>query len=291
MQVYKDGLIRGYANIEEQGNFYFSRIKVYGNVNDEDGQLDFVIWNADEAQGYIPISNTNISFEANTVRGVLTNPEILLVEDDLYEFGGKIYVDSMNVAGINNGLSWETAFADLQDALAIANDTDTIWMAGGTYYPSTGVRSESFVINEAIAILGGFQNGMTSASQRTGNDETILSGNIGIKAAASDNSYHVVKSSAPDILIDMLTISDGNADGPLEDGKGGCLYNTGDVSLINCRMSGGQAMLQGALMYNNVSLIIDGGAYYFPAAATVSNLHNDVGGLVTIKQNVQILEE
>jgi len=180
----------------------------------------------------------------------------------------------------------------LQDALAVANDADTIWMAGGTYYPSVGDRSESFVINEAIAILGGFQNGMTSANQRTGNDETILSGNISLSATASDNSYHVVEASAAGgALLDMLTISDGNADGPLEDGKGGSLYNTGVLSLINCSMSGSTAQLHGSLIYNDGEMLLDGGTYYVPAVSSVPNLYNDTSGMITIEQTVQILKE
>ncbi len=291
IQVYKDGLIRGYATIEEQGNFYFARIKVYGNVDDEDGELDFVIWNADEAQAYTTIGHNIITFEANMVRGVLSNPEMLLVEDDLFEFRTKIYVDSMNVAGVRDGRSWATAFDNLQDALAVANDYDTIWMASGTYFPSVGDRSESFNINEAVAIVGGFQTGMTSTNERTGNDETILSGNIGIRSIASDNSYHVVKSTAAGILLDMISITRGNADGVGEEAKGGCLYNTGQVSLINCSMSNGEAQEAGALIYSNGILLIDSGIYYIPDVSGVSNLFNDAGGIITIKKTVKMQKQ
>jgi hypothetical protein len=197
----------------------------------------------------------------------------------------------MHIGGIQDGKTWETAFADLQDALAIANTADTIWMAKGNYYPSVGARNISFELNEGIAIHGGFINGMTALSLRTGNDETILSGNVGIKATNTDNSYHVVKATAQDILIDMLTISAGVANGGGDDDFGGGLFNTGGITLQNCKMSDGIAAQKGALIYNTGTLIIDGGTYFISPVGVISNLHNDPGGLVTIKQNVQMKEE
>jgi hypothetical protein len=291
IQVYKDGSIRGYANIEEQGNYYFSRVKVYGDVEDEGGNLDFVIWNADESQAYTPLSNTSIPFRANTVRGVLTNPEILLVEGDIFQFGKRIYVDSANVSGVQDGFTWETAFSDLQDALAVANDLDTIWMAEGYYYPAVADRSMSFIGNRSIGILGGFQNGMTSPDQRTGNNETILSGNIGIAATDTDNSYRVFKNSGSTIMMDMLTIRDGNADGPGENNSGSCLYNSGTITLVNIKMENGNATENGRLIFNEGNILIDGGVFFVPANDGVSNILNTNGATLTIKNNVSILRQ
>ena len=291
IQVYKDGLIRGHAAIEKQGNFYFTRITVYGNVEDENGKLDFMIWNADQAQAYSPISITNIKFKANTTRGVSTNPEILLVEDDFFQFIGKIIYVDLEITDINDGKTWLTAFSNLHDALDVANDLDTIWMAAGTFLPSISDRSESYVINKRIGILGGFQNGMTLPSQRIESMETILSGNIGLKTSSEDNSYHVIRSTSPDILLDKLSIVDGNANGPLEDGKGGCFYNTGEVSLINCSMFRGKAQLGGSLIFNNGTLSIDGGTYYSPNGIGISSLLNDASGIITITKTVNITRE
>jgi hypothetical protein len=291
IQVYKDGQMRGYAYIQEQGNFYFARVRVRANAAEENGLLDFVIWNADETQAYTPIASTAIPFNANTVRGILTNPEILLVENDTYQFGNRIYVDSTNFSEFPDGLSWETAFNNLQQALSIANTTDTIWMAKGTYYPSAGDRNVSYALNEGIAIHGGFQTGMTLLSQRTGNDETILSGNIGVKLDSTDNAYHVIKSSATRLLLDMLSIVGGTANGGGDDSQGGCLFNTGTLTLQNCIMRRGAASTSGALIYNDGNIILEGGTYYISPLTPVSNLFNQAGSQITIKQTVEIKEE
>jgi len=71
--------------------------------------------------------------------------------------GKVIYVDSTNAGGTEDGLSWATAFADLQAALAADADDDQIWIAQGTYLPTEamGDRNISFTINSKIALYGG----------------------------------------------------------------------------------------------------------------------------------------
>lgn len=288
IQVYKDGQFRGASYIEEQGNFFFSKITVYGNEEDEDGLLDFVIWNADEPQAYTPISSTVIPFIANSTRGVITNPEILLVEDDLFSFRKRIYVDSTNVSGLQDGLTWATAFSDLQDALDIVIQEDTIWMAQGTYYPTeTADRSISFVLDESVAIHGGFVSGMSSLHDRTGTDETILSGNIGVKTTDIDNSYHVVQSNDEDILLDQLTIVGGNASEEGDDGKGACLYNTATITLKDCRMSNGNSLLGGSLIYNSGIMTLDKGVFTIDPLSNISSLLNDSGAIINISRYVE----
>lgn len=296
IQVYKDGQFRGQGKLQNQGSFYFANIKIFGNASDEGGLLDFVIWNSDEGIAYQPVFNSTwlpIPFQGGpgSSRGQLSNPEILRVDNDIYQFRRKIYVDSMNINGIKDGLSWATAFNKLEHGIAVANATDTIWMAKGTYYPSVGDRNASFIVNKSIAILGGFQSGMTSPSQRTGNDETRLSGNIGIKATDSDNSYHVMETSGTGILLDMITLRDGMADGLTDNNdSGSCLYNTGTITLTNCIMDNGAATNKGTLMYNSGNITINGGVFYIPNAGIISNLYNATGASITISQNVSILK-
>ena len=56
-----------------------------------------------------------------------------------------------------NGLNWETAFNDLQDALAVANVGDVIHVAQGTYKPTAGIdRNATFVLPNGVTIRGGF---------------------------------------------------------------------------------------------------------------------------------------
>jgi hypothetical protein len=301
IQVYKDGQIRGSATLQEQGSFFYARITIYGDASDEDGLLDFVVWDASSSTAFTPIpftTSTAITFKANTTRGVLSNPEILLVDDDTFQFRGLIFVDSTNINGVNNangiqdGLTWETAFERLEDGIAVANSADTIWVAQGTYYPTiNNDRNTSYVVDNNIAIIGGFQNTMTNINERTGNDETIISGNVGLAISNGDNSYHVMKTTGTDILIDQVTFASGFADGGGDDDNGACLFNTGSVTLKDCKMEDGEATNKGSLIYNNGNLILNGGEFIIPAINSISNLHNETGSTITIQQNVSIRKE
>ena len=67
-----------------------------------------------------------------------------------------VFVDA-SATGANDGTSWADAYADLQDALATAVSGDDIWVAAGTYKPtSTMDRTVSFVMVEGVGIYGGF---------------------------------------------------------------------------------------------------------------------------------------
>ena len=93
---------------------------------------------------------------------------------------------------------WATAFTDLQPALAAAGSGDEIWVAAGTYLPtSTTDRTISFAMKNGVAVYGGFDGTETMRSERNpAVNVTILSGDIGTPGVSSDNSYHVVTAGA-----------------------------------------------------------------------------------------------
>jgi hypothetical protein len=67
-----------------------------------------------------------------------------------------IHVDA-DATGGDDGLSWADAFVDLQDALAIAIPGDEIWVAEGTYKPTTGTDLlATFQLSSGVALYGGF---------------------------------------------------------------------------------------------------------------------------------------
>ena len=114
-----------------------------------------------------------------------------------------IFVDSAAVSAdhTQDGSSWENAFNDLQDALAIADSGDQIWIAYGTYYPvvcnpCTEIdRNISFEIPAYVDLLGGFKGSEIILSNRQTDstllfieNPTILSGEIGLKNLKTDNS-------------------------------------------------------------------------------------------------------
>lgn len=127
----------------------------------------------------------------------------------------KFYVNVNNPTP-GNGLSWSTAFNDLQSAIATANNYDSIFVAKGTYYPTnTADRTIAFTPKTGQTIVGGFNGTETSTYQRDYiNNITILSGDIGLTGDASDNSYNVVRfiNTQGSATLDGLTIQDGRAD-------------------------------------------------------------------------------
>jgi hypothetical protein len=173
-----------------------------------------------------------------------------------------LYVKS-NATGANNGTSWANAYRDLQAALFAAEGGDQIWVAAGTYKPTTGTdQTVSFLLKKKIAIYGGFAGTETSLTQRRPSDYvTILSGDLSGNDAPnfanrSDNSYHVVVSSAMDstAILDGFTIKAGNAINYPSNRMGGGLYNdNGSPTLQNLIFSENYAEHAGGMVNNSGS--------------------------------------
>jgi predicted outer membrane repeat protein len=147
-----------------------------------------------------------------------------------------------NATGANNGTSWANAYKDLQSALAAAASGDEIWVAAGTYKPtSTNDRTLSFALKNGVALYGGFAGTETARSQRNvAAYLTVLSGEIGLENDDSDNSYHVIVGSDTDnsAILDGFTVTGGNADGAGigADAAGGGMYTlTGSPTVRNVK--------------------------------------------------------
>jgi|GEM_PF-498968 len=179
-----------------------------------------------------------------------------------------IFVNQNATGGSQDGSNWSNAFPDLQQALSLAVDGDAIWVAAGTYYPtSDNDRSISFVLKQGVKLLGGFVGNESTAAQRDFLlHETILSGNIGLPDG-SDNSSHVLRGEGLDstTVLDGFVVTHGNADSPGEYGNGGGLllspsqvvYNTCPI-IQNCRFEHNYAFQGGAISADRV----DDGYYY-----------------------------
>lgn len=140
----------------------------------------------------------------------------------------QIYV-RLDATGANDGTSWTDAYTDLQDALLAGLAGDEIWVARGTYKPtSTTDRTISFVVNKGLSVYGGFAGGEATVTERNiSENPTILSGDIG-GTSSSDNSYHVVIAS--NMTLDGLVITGGNADGDTFDGNAGGMFGGGTLA-------------------------------------------------------------
>jgi ELWxxDGT repeat protein len=162
-----------------------------------------------------------------------------------------IYVNAAATGG-NNGTSWANAYTDLQSALAAAVSGQEIWVAKGTYKPtSTTTRTISYVMKTGVAVYGGFAGTEGALSQRsiTGNP-TILSGDIGTIGTYTDDSYNVVTFNSAGGILDGFTIRDGYANGGTLPYGGGVLVDgVSGGSISNCVFLNDYGEYGGAVMF------------------------------------------
>lgn len=109
------------------------------------------------------------------------------------------YYVAADATGNDNGTNWEDAFSDLQDALAITQAGDTIWVAEGNYYPTNGTdRYVSFHIPSGVRLFGGFAGTEQDLVERELElHPTILSGDIG-STDILDNSVLIAELQDPE---------------------------------------------------------------------------------------------
>ena len=168
---------------------------------------------------------------------------------------GRVYVDA-DAGGSNNGTSWANAYTELSTALNNVKGGQTIWVAEGTYYPTSGTdRTAAFVLKQGVNVLGGFQGTETLPTQRDPSTYiTTLSGDIGASGNSLDNSYHVLFG-ASDATLDGFVIRDGHADGELYHSRGGgmLIYDGNAPAVINCTFQDNYAVEGGAVCGYNYS--------------------------------------
>ena len=161
-----------------------------------------------------------------------------------------IYVDK-DATGRNGGSSWADAYTELYVALNNGIPGQEIWVATGTYTPTNSSdRHKSFRLREGVKLYGGFIGNEIKRTQRKWkNNLTILSGDINTLGNSEDNSYHVIIG-ANNATLDGFVISDGNADGDDQDGRGAGIYNvTTSPTIRNCSVKNNSAH-SGAGMWN-----------------------------------------
>jgi hypothetical protein len=160
-----------------------------------------------------------------------------------------------------DGMSWNTAFQDLQDALDAARADPTvaaIWVAAGMYQPDrgTGSRDAAFELVGGVAVYGGFAGDEELLEERDpAVNITTLSGdlnddddNVDLDGDGladfrntSENSRNVVK--GQDIgsffLLDGFVIRSGNANYPPDQLRGGgavlLVHTVGVVRGVTCQ--------------------------------------------------------
>ncbi|WP_159456159.1 MBG domain-containing protein [Chitinophaga eiseniae] len=188
---------------------------------------------------------------------------------------GILYVNKQS-ASPGDGSSWGAPLTELRDALSAAanpaNGITQVWVAKGTYKPSTTDPAMSFVLIHNIPVYGGFAGTESSIANRiTGANPVILSGDIdnndvltnGVVLKPSNiqgiNSYHVVTANGGNITLDGVTITGGKTSNSTGGPNGAGFYtsNSSTIMIRNARFYGNKA---GA----------SGGALYLPAAGTTT---------------------
>jgi predicted outer membrane repeat protein len=151
--------------------------------------------------------------------------------------------------------SWVHA-CELRYALGLAGTNSELWVAQGTYKPTSGSDQwATFHLKTGVGIYGGFVGTETNRNQRNWLvNITILSGDIGVEDDINDNSYHVVIGSGTDgsAILDGFTVTSGNANTNAHDGGG--MYNiSGSPSLANVIFDGNSADGSGGGVYTDFS--------------------------------------
>jgi hypothetical protein len=217
-----------------------------------------------------------------------------------------VYVNIANMASpTQNGVSWATAYSNLQTALSTVSNNAEIWVAQGTYKPTTtSNRNTSFSIPSGAMLFGGFIGTETLRNQRNVNtNPSILSGEIGSSSTVSDNSYHVVTFIGVNNMttLDGFTVMGGNANltadrgravsnSPIlplsiDDGGGIGLDNGSSPSITNCKIISNDGVNGGGLFATNGSSPVitntifmnnqatfGGGAYHLTGSPVYKNV-------------------
>ncbi len=222
--------------------------------------------------------------------------------------GSVLYVDDDAPPG-GNGLSWQTAYRFLQDAMTDAGGGGIaeIRVGEGTYKPDrdeanpngTGIREARFQLVSGVALLGGFAGiGSPDPDER---DivlyETILNGDLTGNDGPSfqnydENSYSVVRGSAlsEETRLDGFVIRGGNATGnEFEFQRGGGLrLDNDDIGLFvlaDCVFAENRGVGAGGAYLRDVTASVSG-CTFVGNEAVVDN----VGGLEALNIELSITD-
>jgi hypothetical protein len=149
-----------------------------------------------------------------------------------------IYVNA-NASGSNNGSSWANAYTSLQSGIAASTTGNQIWVAAGTYKPTTTTdETIPFQLPSGVGIYGGFAGTETLLTQRDWvSNQTILSGDIGATGVAGDNSRHVVVAFgvSSNTRLDGFKVISGYADDFSNNYYGGgMVVDNASLTVANC---------------------------------------------------------
>lgn len=108
-----------------------------------------------------------------------------------------------------NGLSWATAFRNIQDAVNAASSGDMIWIKEGQYIGSSSV-AYMITMKEGVELFGGFKGTELFLNERENpldHPAEILAWNMGLSGASNSRLDGVIVSGANALGIGMVNNS------------------------------------------------------------------------------------
>jgi predicted outer membrane repeat protein len=188
-----------------------------------------------------------------------------------------IYVDANASGSLHDGMSWTSAFTDLQQGLAAAVAGDAIHVADGTYKPGVNADvSATFQLLDGVMLLGGYAGGgsVNPNARDVKAFQSVLSGEI----SKSNASYHVVTGSGCDAsaILDGFTITKGKAmDGRTGNTTGAGMFNeAGSPTVRNCTFTANLAFAGSSSVYNHLSLATFTDCTFSESSRAVSAVFN-----------------
>lgn len=192
-----------------------------------------------------------------------------------------VYYVKPGATGAGDCSSWANA-CTLQTALGSAGVGDEIWVAAGTYQPTTGSDpNATFALPNDVGVYGGFAGTESARSQRNWTTHvTTLSGAL----SGGAHALHVVTANGtvPATTLDGFTVTGGQGGG----GGGGVLIlNHGSLTIANCRITDNSANYGGGVYQEGASGRVDvtncwialnaaalhGGGMYVSGGAALTN--------------------
>ena len=225
-------------------------------------------------------STSRLSSSSKRGHGALLVLSVILVPT--VAVSTTIRVDVHVVGGLANGTTWADAFPDLQQALAVAVESDVIWVAAGTYRRSGNDPTQSFILKEEVQMYGGFAGTEQVLSERNVDAyRTVLSGDLAgddEKLGIDDNARHVVRAEnvSSRTILDGFTITAGRAVGQGDDAVGGGLLSIHASPVIRkCRFYANLAKDGGGAVFDRAETT--GGPTYDHVEFTLNELATDSG--------------
>jgi gliding motility-associated-like protein len=271
-----------------------------------------IAWYRNNGNGSFEIENI-VSTEARFAQGVITadldgdgdidivsvsqgDNKVAWYENILCEANiTRLYV-RRNATGTGSGETWADALTELSAAIEIAKTCPNIreiWVAAGTYLPQNpnggpSTSQLSFELRNNLGIYGGFNGTETNLSDRDfENNQTILSGDIGVPNNIGDNVFNVVRSVDHDetAILDGFYIRFGNANatGGERNRGGGMLVIGGSPTIRNCTFSQNRSLVSGGAL-----AVVNNG---FPTIRNVNftgNQSENDGGAISVTDDSRI---